>query len=217
VIRNSARLGAFEKRDPAARDRLRAFFPSGDRVSKIILAAGRLSPEKGFTILVDACATICREYMDTGVALFGEGSLRNSLEEQLRRCGLTERVVLPGFRTDLDSLIGGADVMVLPSFTEGLPNVALEASAAGVPVVATAVGGTPEVVANGQTGVLIPPGDADRLAIEVGRLLADSHLRERLGQAGRARMQALFSFESQANAYLRLFDSLCSTPREVAA
>ena len=84
--------------------------------------------------------------------------------------------MLPGFRTDLDSLIGAADVVVLPSFTEGLPNVALEASAAGVPVVATAVGGTPEVVADGETGFLVPPGSPTAIAAKVGELLRDPRL-----------------------------------------
>src|SRR5205807_4135658 len=103
-----------------------------------------------------------------GVVLFGEGVLRPELEAQVTRLGLAGRVVLPGFRTDLDALIGAADVVVLPSFTEGLPNVALEAAAAGVPVVATAVGGTPEVVAVGATGFLVPPREPDVIAVKVG-------------------------------------------------
>ena len=115
---------------------------------------------------------------------------------------------MPGHRTDLDSLIGGAEVVVLSSFTEGLPNVALEASAAGVPVVATAVGGTPEVIATGATGFLVEPGRADRIAAKVGELLRDSPLSSRMGAAGRARMRALFTFEAQAAAYLKLLDSL---------
>ena len=217
VIRNSARLAAFEKHDPAARDWLRAFFPSDSGVSQIILAAGRLSPEKGFDVLIEAAATICRRDPAVGVVLFGEGVQREALQYQVTKLGLTQRFVLPGFRSDLDSLIGAADVFVLSSFTEGLPNVALEASAAGVPVVATAVGGTPEVISDGETGFLIPPRRAEPIAAKVGELLRDLTLRTRMGAAGRARMQALFTFESQANAYLRLLYSLCSAPLEVAA
>ena len=217
VIRNSARLAAFEKRDPAARDRLRSFFPSDSGVSQIVLAAGRLSPEKGFDVLIESAATICHQNPTVGAALFGDGALRGALERQVAKLGLTHRVVLPGFRSDLDSLIGAADVIVLSSFTEGLPNVALEASAAGVPVVATAVGGTPEVIADGETGFLIPPGKAEPIAAKIGELLRDPGLRARMGVAGRARMQKLFTFESQANAYLRLLHSLRSTPVEVAA
>jgi glycosyltransferase involved in cell wall biosynthesis len=217
VIRNSARLAAFEKSNPAARDQLRAFFPSASGVSRFVVAAGRLSPEKGFSVLIDAAATIAREHPDAGVILFGEGALRETLEAQIAKRGLTHRVVLPGFRQNLDSLISAADVVVLPSFTEGLPNIALEASAAGVPLVATAVGGTPEVVAAGETGFLVPPGHAEPIAARVGELLRDSTLRARMGAAGRARMRELFTFEAQAQAYLRLFRSLCSTPIDVAA
>jgi glycosyltransferase involved in cell wall biosynthesis len=217
VIRNSARLAAFEQRDPSARDRLHAFFTSGSSVSQIVLAAGRLSPEKGFDRLIEAAPSICHANPDVGVVLFGEGALRPAIECQIAKRGLTHRVVLPGFRSDLDSLIGAADVVVLPSLTEGLPNIALEASAAGVPVVATAVGGTPEVIAAGETGFLIPPGQAEPIAARVGELLRDPMLRARMGAAGRARMRALFTFEAQANAYLRLLHSLRFPPIEVAA
>jgi glycosyltransferase involved in cell wall biosynthesis len=217
VIRNSARLAAFESTDPAARRRLLDLFPSDSGVSQVVLAAGRLSPEKGFGVLVDAASTLLRVNPGTGVVLFGEGVLRPDLEAQAARLGLSGRVVMPGFRTDLDSLIGAADVVVLPSFTEGLPNVALEASAAGVSVVATAVGGTPEVVADRETGFLVPPGRPEAIAAKVGDLLRDPGLRSRMGEAGRARMRELFTFDAQAAAYLRLFSTLCSTPAEVAA
>jgi glycosyltransferase involved in cell wall biosynthesis len=217
VIRNSARLAAFKSAAPAARERLLSIFPPGSAVSRVVLAAGRLSPEKGFGVLVEAAARICRENSSAGVVIFGEGMLRGELERRVAGLGLVGRVVLPGFRSDLDSLIGAADVVVLPSFTEGLPNVALEASAAGVPVVATAVGGTPEVVADGATGYLVPPGDPVAVAARVSELLRDSTARARMGAAGRERMRTEFTFEAQAAAYLRLLRSLCSTPVDAAA
>ncbi|MBA4062202.1 MAG: glycosyl transferase family 1 [Isosphaera sp.] len=204
VIRNSARLAAFEARDPDARGRLLDFFPSDSGVSQVVLAAGRLSPEKGFGVLVEAAAAVCREHPDAGVVLFGEGVLRPELERHADRLGLGGRFVMPGFRTDLDVLIGAADVVVLPSFTEGLPNVALEASAAGVPVVATAVGGTPEAVADGDSGYLVPPGQPGPIAARVGELLRDPVLRAKFGAAGRDRMRTGFTFAAQAAAYLRL-------------
>lgn len=216
VIRNSARLAAFENHDPSARGRLLAFFPSDNGVSQVVLAAGRLSPEKGFGVLVEAAAMICRDNPAAGVVLFGEGALRSGLEGRVAELGLAGRFVMPGFRSDLDSLIGAADVVVLPSFTEGLPNVALEASAAGVPVVATAVGGTPEVIADGESGILVPPRQPGAIAAKVGELLRDPALRERMGEAGRGRMRTQFTFEAQASAYLKLLHSLYSTPAEVA-
>lgn len=216
VIRNSARLNAFEQTDSAARERLRVFFGSNSTVSQLVLGAGRFSPEKGFGVLVEAAATICRDNPTAGVVIFGEGPLRGELEQRIAKLNLSSRVVLPGFRTDLDSLLGGADVVVLPSYTEGLPNIALEASAAGVPVVATAVGGTPEVVADGVSGFLVPSGQPAAIATRVNELLLAHALRTRLGAAGRQRMHELFTFEAQAAAYLRLIHTLRPTPELVA-
>ncbi len=215
VIRNSARLSAFVKRDVGAREKLLGYFAQagGTHPGKIVLAAGRLSPEKGFGVLVEAAATILRDDPSAGVAIFGEGVLRPDLERRIAELGLTGRVVMPGFTSQLDSLIAAADIVVLPSFTEGLPNVALEASAAGVPVVATAVGGTPEVIADRETGFLVPPGESEILAAKVSELLRDGSLRRQFGDAGRTRMQDLFTFASQADAYLKLFDELLHTSR----
>ena len=209
VIRNSARLSAFEHRDPQARWKLLQLFPAPPE--RIVLAAGRLSPEKGFQVLVEAAAHV----PDARFVLFGEGGLRPELERRVAALGLSDRFVMPGFRTDLDSLIAAADVVVLPSFTEGLPNVALEASAAGVPVVATAVGGTPEVIADGATGFLVPPGRPDAIAEKLIHLLNDADLRSRLGRAGRQRMIDRFTFDAQADAYLKLFGELLPRPRPV--
>lgn len=217
VIRNSARLSAFETSNPAARERLLGFFPKGAPVDRVVLGAGRFSPEKGFGVLAEAARAICEAHPTTGVVLFGEGALRGDLERQVRALNLTNRVVLPGFRTDLDSLIGAADVVVLPSYTEGLPNVALEASAAGVPVVATAVGGTPEAVADGETGFLVPPGNPAALAERVNRLLNAPALRATFGANGRERMRALFTFDAQARAYMELLSALRPARREVAS
>ena len=215
VIRNSARLGAFAH--PGARAGLLAFFGRDSAVSQVVVGAGRFSPEKGFGVLVEAAHAVCRDNPAAGVVLFGDGALRGELERRIAELGLAGRVLLPGFRADLDALIGGADVVVLPSYTEGLPNVALEASAAGVPVVATAVGGTPEAVADGVSGYLVPPGRPAALAARVSELLRDPALRTRFGDAGRARMRDLFTFEAQATAYLRLLHSLRPTPVEVVA
>jgi glycosyltransferase involved in cell wall biosynthesis len=214
VIRNSARLGAFAATEPA-RDRLLGFLPQPP--ARVVVAAGRLSPEKGFDVLIEAAASVLAADPAAGIVIFGEGPLRPELERQVRDRGLAGRVVLPGFRSDLDALLAAADVVTLPSFTEGLPNVALEASAAGIPVVATAVGGTPEVIAAGDTGFLVPPGRPDELAASLARLLRDPRLCAALGAAGRGRMQRLFTFDAQAAAYLDLFARLRQTPAAAAA
>lgn len=215
VIPNSARIDAFSQPDPRARERLLAFFPSDHRPERTILAAGRLSPEKGFAVLVEAASEILRSDSTAGIVLFGEGEERIRLESRLDALGLRNRFVMPGFRSDLDSLVPAADVVVLSSFTEGLPNILLEASAAGVPVVATVVGGCSEVVAHGETGLLVPSGQPASLAGAVSNLLRDPQLRRRMGDAGRERMREKFTFEAQASAYLNLFAAL--KPELVAA
>jgi glycosyltransferase involved in cell wall biosynthesis len=208
VIRNAARLSAFAQPKPEYMARLRELFLTDTSVSHIVLAAGRLSPEKGFGVLVESAAAVLKQHPTAAFVLFGEGNERAKLETRVTQLGIAGRFVMPGFTPELDKFLPWADVAVLPSFTEGLPNVALEASAAGVPVVATAVGGTPEVVADGTTGLLVPSGQPDRLADSLNRVLADEKLRTRLGTAGRERMRAEFTFDGQAAKYAELFERL---------
>ncbi|MFO0851519.1 MAG: glycosyltransferase [Gemmataceae bacterium] len=208
VVRNSARPEAFADPDPRFRAKLFAHFPGDAMVRRVLIAAGRLSPEKGFAVLLEAAAVFLAADPAAGVVLFGEGPERATLERRVAELGLGERFALPGFTRDLDKYLPWADVAVLPSFTEGLPNVALEASAAGVPVVATAVGGTPEAVADGETGLLVPPGRPDALAARIGELLADPSCRRQMGDAGRAFVRERFSFAGQAAAYRQLFAKL---------
>jgi len=216
VIYNSARCESLACVDrAAARARLLELFPRDISPTYLVVGAGRLSPEKGFALLISAAEKLHQSGMrDLGVVIFGEGRLRAALEEQIRRSRLAKQVILAGFRTDLDHVLPGADVVVLPSFTEGMPNVALEAGAAGVPVVATAVGGTPEVIADGETGYLVPPGESQAIAQRVAELLRHSSLRERMGASARRRMQEQFSFTAQGEAYRRLLQHLGVTPVE---
>jgi len=217
VIPNAARLEAFTHRDPEARSRLLAFFPGSFRPASILLAAGRLSPEKGFKILVEAMGNVGREHPSAGLVLFGEGVERAELQQQIDSLGLRDRIVLPGFRSDLDLLLTGADLVALSSFTEGLPNILLEASAAGLPVVATAVGGCPEVVSHGETGLIVPPGEPGALAQALNLLLSNVSLQSSMGRAGQQRMRDRFTFTAQALAYRTLFAELCPVRESVAA
>jgi glycosyltransferase involved in cell wall biosynthesis len=210
VIRNAARLPAFADPDPAARDRLRGL-AGGD--GPIVLAAGRLSPEKGFGSLVEATPRLLDVVPLARVVLLGDGPERPRMERRATELGIRDRVAMPGFRTDLDALLPWANVVVLPSLTEGLPNVALEAAAAGVPVVATAVGGTPEVVLNGQTGFLVPSGDPTALAARVGDVLTRPEWARAFGAAARRRVEEHFSFDGQAQAYQALFAELVPARR----
>ena len=205
VIRNAIRADRFAAPEPRNRDLLQGFFASPRRL--IVGAAGRLSPEKGFGVLVRAAAQVCRQRSDVGFVLFGEGPLRDRLQRDIAQLGLEGRFVLAGFRSDLDALVPSLDLLVLPSFTEGLPNVILEAMAAAVPVVATAVGGTPEVVVDGVTGWLVSPGDVEALAAGIAEMLASPE-RAAMGQRGRERVLQHFTFEAQTQEYERLFEEV---------
>jgi glycosyltransferase involved in cell wall biosynthesis len=205
VIRNAARLRPLVEPHPSDRDRLRSL-TGGD--GPIVLAAGRLSPEKGFAVLIKAAAEVRRGVPTARFVLFGDGPERPTLERRIAAAGLGESFRLVGFSNELEALLPWADVVALPSFTEGLPNVALEAGAAGLPVVASNVGGLPEVVANGQTGYLVPPGEAKALAARLTDLLQRPDWARAFGAAARRRMHEEFSFAGQARAYEDLFAEL---------
>ena len=130
VIPNAIRPERFDKPDPAARGELERLFPRP--VTHIVGAAGRLSPEKGFDVLIDAAALVARSLPSAGFVLFGEGLLREPLKRQIEGRGLAGRFVIAGFRSDLDRLLPHLDLLVQSSHTEGMPNVVLEACAAGV-------------------------------------------------------------------------------------
>lgn len=218
VIRNAIFTDRFGEPDEPGRAFLQAFFPSPRRL--LVGAAGRLSPEKGYCHLVDAAAEVVRTHADVGFLLFGDGPLQESLARQITRLNLTNHFILAGFRGDLDRWLPNFDLFVLPSYTEGLPNVVLEAFASRVPVVATAVGGTPEVIEDGRNGYLVPAGQAAPLADRIAQLLDDAALRETMGMSGYYRVRDHFTFDAQARLYLQLFHEILdkgqSAPKFVA-
>lgn len=129
-----------------------------------ILAAGRLSHEKGYDLLIRAVASLKERGVPVEVTIAGEGSRRADLEKQIADAGLNSQVRLPGYINEMDQLFAEADVFVLCSRTEGLPMVLLEAMGRGVPVIATSVGQVPEVLGHGECGRLVPPGNWEALA-----------------------------------------------------
>jgi len=182
--------------------------PHSPHPTLVVGAAGRLSPEKGFDVFIDAAALVRRERPDAGFVVFGDGPLRERLEKRVAERELVGAFVLAGFRPDVERFLPFLDVAVLSSHTEGLPVVVLEAMAARVPVVATAVGGTPEVVEDGVTGWLVPPGNVAVLAQRIGELLSDETNRRRMGAAARQRVEDEFTFARMSEQYLELFERL---------
>lgn len=216
VIRNGLQVHEITDPDPVYRRLLFDLFPH--RPARVVGAAGRLSPEKGFGQLVEAAALVARDHPDVGFVHFGDGPLRDELKRHITSHGLDQRFVLAGFRTDLEKFLPHLDLAVLPSFTEGLPVVVLEAFAAGVPVVATAVGGTPEVVEDGVNGYLVPPGKPAALAARIKDALADEDRRRAMGERGRQRVRTHFTFAKQSEQYQELFARLTHRRRcELAA
>jgi glycosyltransferase involved in cell wall biosynthesis len=164
----------------------------------VVLTVGRLTHMKGQWHLVDAVPGLLARFPDLAVVLVGDGPLRQALEKRAAALGVAGAVRFPGHRADARQLLDAADVFVLPSRYEGMPLVALEAMEAGLPVVATRVIGSEEVVVDGVTGALVRPGDSAALGVALGRLLADPGLRRRQGAAGRCRYLAGFTRERMA-------------------
>ena len=143
---------------------------------------GRLASEKGLTYLIQALPSLCRRFPDLLVILAGEGELRGPLEREARSLGVHSQVLFAGPRSDVPALMRLFDVFALPSLREGLPLVLLEAMAASVPIVATSVGGNPEIVRHGATGLLVPPCDPAALAAALDRVLSNRELRASFAQ-----------------------------------
>lgn len=205
VIRNAIDPSRFRKDSQGGRA-LRGLFRVP--VDQIVIAAGRLSPEKGFDQLVQAARLVTVQSPATGFVLVGKGPDREKLEHQVRAAGLADRFVFAGFRSDVDELIREAAILAQSSLTEGMPNVVLEACAAGVPVVATDVGGTREVVTEGENGHLVPSGDPRAIATRLLELLADPARRRTMGEHGREKVARDFSFAQQSARYEALFDEV---------
>jgi len=209
VIHNAIDVNRFSAPNPADRTLLAAKF--NRPIRHIIGSAGRLSPEKGFSVLINAAARVVSEDPSAGFILFGDGPLRGELQAQIAELGLNEHFLLAGFEANFDRWLPHLDLFVNPSYTEGLANVILESLAAKVPVIATAVGGTPEIIEHGVTGYLVEAGDATQIAQGILSLLAPQNNGKSLSSAGYCRVLEQFGFERQSVEYLRLFGRLTNS------
>ena len=176
----------------------------------VVGTVGRLAGVKDQATLLDAfaCATSGDAIPQARLVLVGDGPLRKDLEGRARALGIAGRVWFAGDRADVNDLMRLFDLFALPSLGEGISNTVLEAMASGLPVIATRVGGNPELVREGSTGVLVPPGDPEALGAQIARLLADADLRRGLGRAARERIIQGFSWERCVEQYLGVYDEL---------
>jgi glycosyltransferase involved in cell wall biosynthesis len=173
----------------------------------IIGAVSRLDPVKGVDVLLRAIALV----EDVHLAIVGDGPERASLAALADDLGVSNRVHWAGHRRDVPRLLPAFDLFVQPSLHEGLSNATLEAMTAGLPVVATAVGGTSEVVVDEVTGFLVPPRDPQALAQGICALLHDSDLRRKMGRAGQARVAQHFSLKHMVEQTQALYERLLET------
>jgi glycogen(starch) synthase len=168
-----------------------------------LLCLGRMVPEKGFDLALAAFASLIDRYPRLRLVIAGDGTIRTDLERQAAQLGIHERVDFAGWVQpgDVPALINGSTLVVMPSRWEGLPLTALEAAQMGRPIVATRVGGMPEVVVNGETGLLVDKDDSQALAQAIAMLLDRPQTAQRMGAAARHRALDAFSFERHVEAY----------------
>jgi glycosyltransferase involved in cell wall biosynthesis len=222
VIRNGIDLSRFNGRKDGARIRQELGVPAA---APLVAVLSRLHRLKGLEYFLEAAAEVGRRFPEARFLVVGgamtirdgevvsENSYRAELEAYARRLGLEGRVAFSGFRLDVPELLSEVAVSVLPSLSEGLSNTILESMAAGVPVVATSVGGNPEAVEHGVTGFLVPPRDASALTGAIDSLLENPGLPRRMGEAARRRVAERFSLDVMVRQTERLYEELldCTT------
>lgn len=203
VIPNGRDLQAFQPgRRVGSAIRKRFQIPASAPVLGVI---GRLETQKGHQYLLQALPQICAAFPDTHLLLVGEGSRYTALQDQAKDLGVHTNVIFAQFQRDIPAFLEAMDIVVLPSLHEGLPLTAIEASAMAKPIVATEVDGTPEVVRDGTTGVLVPPAAPDALAKAVLTLLQRPDLAFQYGAAAHAWVRQHFDLQRQVDETERLY------------
>jgi glycosyltransferase involved in cell wall biosynthesis len=209
VVHNGIRLDPFDEPFDAE---FRASLEQG-AARPIVFTPARLHDQKGHDYLLDAAASV----PDAVFLLAGDGPARERLERKAHALGIADRIRFLGHRQDVARLLIHCDLFVLPSLYEGLPLTALEAMAAGKPVIATKVGGTDEIVLNGVTGVLVPPANSEQLAAAINSLLSNPQRANRLAEAGRNRVRRMFSAEAMVRGVQNVYEELLQPARSGSA
>jgi glycosyltransferase involved in cell wall biosynthesis len=204
VIYNGVDLERFESR-PTMRARL---FPGTERAKLIVLVGNMHSDVKGHSTLIAAAREVVSRFPQARFVLVGDGEKRKQFEAAVQAAGIAANFMFLGRRNDVADILAACDIAVLPSAAEGMPNAVLEYMAACLPVVASAVGGNLEVIADGATGLLVPAGDAAALGQALSRLLADDLLSLRIARNGRELVEQRFSFERLTREVGALYEEL---------
>jgi glycosyltransferase involved in cell wall biosynthesis len=172
---------------------------------RVVTTVANLRAEKGHEVLLDAARLVLARHPDVEFRLAGDGPMRPLREQQARDLGIEPRVRFLGHAEDIPALLGASDIFVLPSRTEAFPNGLIEAMAAGLPCVASNVGGIPELVQHERNGLLVPPADPALLADAIMRLIEDEGRAAAYGAAGRATVESRYSFDRMVSAFESLY------------
>jgi glycosyltransferase involved in cell wall biosynthesis len=181
----------------------------------LVGAAGRLSGEKAFDVLIQAIHDLVGRGVDVGLAIAGDGAERETLQRLVAELGMQDRVQLLGFQSDLRSFYETLDLFVLSSLREGLPNVLLEAMSMEVPVVATRIAGVPRLISHDDNGWLVPAGEQLALANAIGSLLESAPTRSRLAAAGRRTIEERYCFAARMKKVAAVYDALLYDSNDV--
>lgn len=195
VIQNGTDLSRFNPSHTAPRDMRKSL--GFDESDPVIVLIGRLEAQKGHAVLLEALPPVRQKFLNLRVVFVGDGSLRDKLEQQVRTLGLQDCARFVGVQSNVTDWLALANFCALPSFYEGLPLVAIESLAAGRTMVASAVDGTPEVIVDRKTGLLVPPGDPSALSKAIVQLLSEPALCRELSAAGRAWVMERFDLNRQ--------------------
>jgi sugar transferase (PEP-CTERM/EpsH1 system associated) len=199
-----------DKFRPAAGDRSDAFFAAG---CIVIGTVGRIQDVKDHATLVDAFVQLLgrmpEQRAQLRLAIVGDGPLLEKLRAKVAAAGIADQVWLPGARTDIADILRGLDIFAMSSIAEGTPGSALEAMASGLPVVGTRVGGIPEVIADGVTGLLVPASDPAAMAQALERYARSPAMTREHGAAGRERVQRHYNMNAMVAGYQSMYDTLC--------
>jgi glycosyltransferase involved in cell wall biosynthesis len=179
--------------------------------TRLLAIVATLKEQKGHRYMVEAMSDLVPQHPDAHALFIGDGTLREELQVQVERLGLDHHIHFLGNRSDVPELLAASDVFVLPSLWEGLAMALLEAMATGLPIVATKVSGTIQVLVPNQTGILVQPGDAGQLAQAIGHLLKDPLQTQRMGMAAKRCAEDEFSAQKQADEHLALYNRLLQT------
>ncbi|HZS36400.1 MAG TPA: glycosyltransferase [Polyangia bacterium] len=209
VVPNGIDVAAFDERarpepDPA----LPSSRNAGGKLPQVAMIAAMHLPDKGHADLLEAAAQLAARGLEADWLILSDGVLRAALEERARSLGLAERVHFLGRRADIPAVLARVDLVVHPSWAEGFPNVVLEAMCAARPVVATRVGGCPELLIDGENGFLVEPRRPDELARAIERVLGDPDRGRALGRRGRARVERDYSLDRMTETMDNIYSSL---------